>query len=147
MNPRKFLDLANRLAVGDDEEDWRSAVSRAYYAAFHVGRELLTAGGFAAPDGPQGHAYVWLRLANSGNRAVVEAGNQLNALRGQRNRADYDLKDEFDNLMAITQVGVAEDVVRLLDDLAATPAILDEVVAAIRVYERDVLRQVTSRGP
>jgi hypothetical protein len=35
MNWRDFLPLAARLAGGTTEADWRSAVSRAYYAAFH----------------------------------------------------------------------------------------------------------------
>jgi uncharacterized protein (UPF0332 family) len=38
---RRFLAVAQRLAEGSDEADWRSAISRAYYAAFHVGRDLL----------------------------------------------------------------------------------------------------------
>ena len=36
MNWRDFLSLAARLAGGATEADWRTAVSRAYYAAFHV---------------------------------------------------------------------------------------------------------------
>ena len=40
MNPRDFLTLANSLAAGTTEAAWRSAVSRAYYAAFHSTRML-----------------------------------------------------------------------------------------------------------
>src|SRR5438477_485799 len=42
MNWRDFLSLAARLAADVTEADWRAAVSRAYYAAFHVARQLLT---------------------------------------------------------------------------------------------------------
>jgi uncharacterized protein (UPF0332 family) len=38
MNWRDFLALAARLAGDATEADWRTAVSRAYYAAFHVAR-------------------------------------------------------------------------------------------------------------
>jgi uncharacterized protein (UPF0332 family) len=41
MNGRLFLDLANDLLAAATEQAWRPAVSRAYYAAFHVGRQLL----------------------------------------------------------------------------------------------------------
>jgi hypothetical protein len=48
---------------------------------------------------------------------------------------------------AVTQVGVAHEIAGILDDLAATPAILPEVVRAIREHERDTLREVTWREP
>ncbi len=35
MNPREFLTLARELAGRDDEAARRTAISRAYYAAFH----------------------------------------------------------------------------------------------------------------
>ena len=66
MNPREFLDLAGEWAAGTREGEWRSAVSRAYYAAFHVARTLLQDCGFAVPAAEQAHAYLWLRLANAG---------------------------------------------------------------------------------
>jgi hypothetical protein len=50
MNWRDFLPLATRLAAGTTEADWRTAVSRAYYAAFHVARRLFTDLKFAAAD-------------------------------------------------------------------------------------------------
>jgi uncharacterized protein (UPF0332 family) len=36
MNPHDFLEVANEWLTGIREAEWRSAVSRAYYAAFHV---------------------------------------------------------------------------------------------------------------
>ncbi len=41
MNWRDFLSLAARLAADTTEADWRTAASRAYYAAFHAARQLL----------------------------------------------------------------------------------------------------------
>ena len=46
MNGRDFLDVANDLLASPREAAWRSAVSRAYYVAFHVARELLGDLGF-----------------------------------------------------------------------------------------------------
>ena len=41
MDEREFLKVALSLLAGASEADWRSAVSRAYYAAFHVARNLV----------------------------------------------------------------------------------------------------------
>ena len=92
MNPRKFLVQARRLAPLKEEEDWRTAVSRAYYAAFHVACELLTGLRISVPNGEQAHGYVWLRLQNCGDAGTQTAGAQLKDLRGRRNKADYQLK-------------------------------------------------------
>ncbi len=147
MNPRDFLDQASELATGPREVDWRTAASRAYYAAFHVGSELLRAAGFAAPTDQSSHAYVWMRLSNAKLPQVETVGRALSILRQVRGHADYDLARPFTEQQGVKQVNDALTVVELLDDLAATPAVLAEVVAAIRDYERDVLRQVTWRGP
>jgi uncharacterized protein (UPF0332 family) len=36
-----FQDTAERLARGATEADWRSAISRTYYAAFHFFRKFF----------------------------------------------------------------------------------------------------------
>jgi hypothetical protein len=73
MDPHDFLEVAGEWAAGSREAEWRSGVSRGYYAAFHVGWLLLARQGFAVPEGPQGHGYVWLRPANAKTTADVEA--------------------------------------------------------------------------
>jgi hypothetical protein len=55
MNWRDFLSLATRLAAATTEADWRTAVSRAYYAAFHVARRLLTDLNFTVPRADRAH--------------------------------------------------------------------------------------------
>jgi len=54
MNWRDFLSLAAQLAGDMAEADWRTAVSRAYYAAFHVARRLLADLNFTVPRGRPG---------------------------------------------------------------------------------------------
>src|SRR5579884_4183300 len=146
MNPRDFLEVADELSGGSREAEWRSACSRAYYAAFHVARELLRQCGFEVPQAEQAHAYLWLRLQNCGQRDLIQAGRAIQELRGHRNWADYDLDDPFLEEAARDSVNDVLDAVRLLDDTAALPEVLAQVTAAIRVYERDVLRQETWRG-
>jgi hypothetical protein len=71
----------------------------------------------------------------------------LSLLRRARNWADYQLDRPYPEQAAIAQDALAAGIIRLLDDLAATPAILAHVVDAIRAYERDVLREVTWQAP
>jgi len=79
MNANAFLELAGEWCTGIREGEWRSAVSRAYFAAFHVARRILRQGGFVVPQGDRAHAYLWLRLANSGHPDVDQAGNDAPA--------------------------------------------------------------------
>lgn len=59
--------VAVQLAVGGTEGEWRSAISRAYYAAFDVARELLEDLRFSVPRADRGHIYLSRRLANRGD--------------------------------------------------------------------------------
>jgi uncharacterized protein (UPF0332 family) len=145
MAPREFLDLADELLGGTREGDWRSAVSRAYYAAFHVARLLLDGCGFAVPHGEQAHRFLWLRLSNAGHPEVSQAGVDLEYLRRARNRADYDLHVPFPHPLAVAQVATALSIIQLLEELPALPAVLSKVIDAIRAYERDVLGEVSWR--
>ncbi len=49
MDFRDFLVLAKAWSKGRTEGERRSAVSRAYYAAFHVAARLLADSGFRVP--------------------------------------------------------------------------------------------------
>jgi uncharacterized protein (UPF0332 family) len=90
MNWRDFLQLATRLAAGTTEADWRTAVSRAYYAAFHVARSLIADSKFIVPRADRAHRYLVFRLSNSGEPIVEQAGRDLETLRRLRNRSDHD---------------------------------------------------------
>jgi uncharacterized protein (UPF0332 family) len=144
MNFREYLPLAATLAAGTTRAEWRTAVSRAYYAAFHVARELLTSLGFHPPQGDRAHGYLWIRVANAGVGAVQVAGNRLNLLRRERNRADYDAHVSVTQVMATDGVRVAEEIIRVLDAAAVEP-VRTQITDAMKVYERDVLHDVTWR--
>ena len=81
MNWRDFLLLASRLAAGTTEADWRTGISRAYYAAFHLARRLFAVLNFAVPRADRAHQYLVFRLSNSGEPAVEQAGRDLETLR------------------------------------------------------------------
>ncbi len=142
MNFRDYLVLARTLARGATEAEWRSATSRAYYAAFHVARSLLVALSFRVPHGDRAHGYLWMRLSNAGHTATIQAGRDLNDLRQERNRADYDEHRTATQARAAQNVRFAEAVIRALDAAAVEP-IRTQITDTMKVYERDVLRDVT----
>ena len=142
MDFRDFLNLATILVNGGTEADWRSAVSRAYYAAFHVARQLLDELSFVVPRADRAHGYLSLRLANAGLIDVEEAGNRLNALRRERNRADYDSHVFVSQAIARTHVRRAEEIIQALDAAAIEP-VRSQITDAMKIYERDVLKDVT----
>jgi uncharacterized protein (UPF0332 family) len=142
MDVRDFLTLAETLVAGPTEAMWRSAVSRAYYAAFHVARQLLTQCRFKVPRGDRAHAYLWQRLHNSGHPDVARAGAELDTLRSERNRADYDCHLSFDQISATAQVQIARQIIQTLEAAAQEP-VKTQITDAMKIYERDVLQNVT----
>jgi uncharacterized protein (UPF0332 family) len=143
ISPRDFMDVADVLITGAHEADWRSGVSRAYYSAFHAARLLLRACGFEVPRADQAHAYLWLRLANSGHPDVEQAGEDLKDLRRARNRADYDGEHDFPHDVAVDYVQLGETLLTLFQTAAAEEGVRTQITDAMRIYERDVLREVT----
>jgi hypothetical protein len=144
MNWRDFLPLAARLAGGATEADWRSAASRAHYAACHVARRLLSDLGFTVPRADRAHQYLVFRLGNSGEAVVESAGRDLDTLRRLRNRADYDETPALTQPQAAAAVQLADGIVRVPDGARQEPA-RTRITDAMIVYERDVLHDVTWR--
>jgi uncharacterized protein (UPF0332 family) len=142
MNGRDFQPLAIQLANGTTEAEWRSAASRAYYACFHVGRRLLSDLGFNVPRADRAHQYLVFRLSNSGTASVEQAGRDLETLRRLRNRADYDELPAFPQPQAAAGVQLAEHIVQALDAARLEP-VRTQITDTMKVYERDVLQDVT----
>ena len=92
MDPRQFLYLAQRLAEhGAYPVEFRSAISRAYYAAFHVGLNVLKGMGFSIYENALAHKTVYQHLCNSGDDELDKTASKMNDLRTRRNHADYKL--------------------------------------------------------
>src|SRR5262245_24124149 len=145
MDGAAFLAVADDLLRGESEAEWRSAVSRAYYAAFHVARELLGVCGFRMPYSAQPHAYVSNRLRASAFPEVAEAGRELAELRSDRNWADYDLHKPLRQNRAARSVTGAAKVIDIFRLNAKELSVRDKITEAMKTYERDVLREVTWR--
>jgi uncharacterized protein (UPF0332 family) len=139
---REFLTLAQDLLKMATEAAWRSAVSRAYYAAFHIARQLLRDLNFTVPRADRAHAYLWMRLSNCSDPQVQLAGRELNDLRRERNQADYDVDHPWAHAAAAGKVRDAGWVIQTLDAARSEP-LRTQITDAMKIYERDVLKDVT----
>jgi uncharacterized protein (UPF0332 family) len=142
MNWREFLLLAARLAAETTEADWRTAISRAYYPAFHIARDLAADLNFTVPRADRAHQYLVFRLSNSGAPPVEQTGRDLETLRRLRNRADYDATPPLTQAHASAAHQLAEGIIQALDTARQAPT-RTQIRDAMIVYERDVLHDVT----
>ena len=140
-----LLTLAERYAQGGPEVEWRASVSRAYDAAFHEARTFLRQLGFHVPRGDMAHAYLSLRLSNCGHPNVEAAGRRLNSLRGDRNRANYDIDKPMRKSEAALAVAAARIAVETLSNASASSD-TGQLVEEIRQYETNVLKTPTWHG-
>ncbi|HUY33128.1 MAG TPA: hypothetical protein VMV69_10130 [Pirellulales bacterium] len=92
----EFISLAGKLASRPDADEAtnRTAVSRAYYGAFHLAKALLDEMGFPAPSNPGGHAFVYRRLFFSAHPNAQAIGALLSDLHPTGIEADYDLNSK-----------------------------------------------------
>lgn len=123
MNPRDFNTLAGELASAKGAAKVRSAISRAYYAAFHVGAQTLRKLGFSIGKGAGGHGEVARCFQNSSDPDTVRAAEILRDLHSVRIRADYQL-DRFDieqTPMAAQAVARARAAIDSFDRILTSP--------------------------
>jgi uncharacterized protein (UPF0332 family) len=148
MQPEAFLVLAKRLVQEDEEAARRTAISRAYYAAFHKGREMLGSLGFTFSRGPDAHKHVVLYLQQSGNGKVVAAGQKLESLRSIRNKADYDLQTPHVAARQNAELHL-KDAQKIMDALDTTksgpPA--EEIKCAIKAYNAKIQPKPETNPP
>jgi len=85
----RFLSLAERLATSQDEEALRSAISRAYYAAFHVAYAyVLTANRYPGRKRLR-HEEVWGAFVDTPVFAEISIDVRGIRLMQRRHSADY----------------------------------------------------------
>jgi uncharacterized protein (UPF0332 family) len=97
---QEFVDLAILLASDPDEAHQRTAINRAYYAAYHAASAHVRTHDLCPPGQYLSHSLVWrlIRGADDSNSEAI--GRRGDALRKLRVMADYqnpfprDLSDE-----------------------------------------------------
>ncbi len=125
-----YLDLSKELltthaaVTGHKLACWRTVVSRAYYAAFHVAADYCRTKhqrklGRLNNDYPgRDHDNVCQCLADSRNEEENRIGSWLSGLKMERKDADYRASDEFDRDRAEMACLSADKIVKTLSELA-----------------------------
>jgi hypothetical protein len=142
MDPVRFLDLAKVLKGGTaSAEMCRTAIGRAYYAAFNVGVEALLAIGIQPSQSPSGHGELRNCLGACNDPELRRANARLSTLHSRRIRADYEMSDPVveTRAEADTACHEATEVINLFNKLrhdVSKDAVRDEM----KRYARDVLK-------
>jgi hypothetical protein len=106
MDPREFRRLAMKLVAVPKAAELRAAVSRAYYAAYHVSVDFVERLGFSIAKLGAGHKQVQDYLWNSGDVEVVQIASKLRTLFSRRVDADYRLgKSAIENQQTAVKPG------------------------------------------
>jgi uncharacterized protein (UPF0332 family) len=119
FNWLEYFHLAQELAgeldiTSNQESKQRSAISRAYYAAYHYACFFL--GAFVPLSHTSAdHKTVCDFLAMHANRSLRKAGLDLDRLRDNRKKADY--RDDISKLGDITRqsLKLAEDIITIIN--------------------------------
>ena len=92
MDPKQFQYLASGLAEhGTSEPQFRTAVSRAYYAVYNVAINLLKEMDFTISGKFDTHVVMRRHFNNSGNTELKRAAEKIKDLKTKRQHADYEL--------------------------------------------------------
>jgi uncharacterized protein (UPF0332 family) len=100
-----YLSIAKEMSKKDEEEFKRSAISRAYYSAFHEARSYLEGKGLSYKSRDNVHSYVWNSFAKfSGDaRKISTKGDRL---KYKRQQADYE--NEISGLNSLTNAAIQD---------------------------------------
>lgn len=95
MDPREFQRLAGILAAknGASPAQCRTAISRTYYATFHVALEAMDELGIRVPRGPRAHTELQSTWSDIDHPKAREIGASLGDLHSKRISADYRLPE------------------------------------------------------
>jgi uncharacterized protein (UPF0332 family) len=140
MDPRAFNQVAIDLVVRRPPTGpaaYRSAISRAYYAALNVAMDVLAGIGHSPGKGDSSHKKVVIYLQQSGDADLEKVGAAIDKMRSLRNHADYDMKnldvEEFP--LAQKTVELAQWALGQLDDLATDVVRKKAAAEAIAQYK------------
>lgn len=138
MTGDDLIGLAGHLIVnkayGESEARYRSAVSRAYYGAYHLVASFLKELGVTLKENHTGHQEAYEKLFKTGQTDAVAAARLLQDLRHARNDADYKLHiNKFKSMQnAKNDVEMAGDCQQCIERCKQEPA-LSEIRASLKV--------------
>lgn len=115
FSPRKFLKLAIRLITDRHYEEpcrIRTAVGRAYYAAFLCAKGKLERLGHTFPDDHTVHTAVKDALMDRGDTVI---GSRLDTLYEKRRIADYYMDTPISKGEGTHYVGISERIINAIE--------------------------------
>jgi hypothetical protein len=116
MKTVEFLALSLKLLRDErTPAGLRTAISRAYYAAFHRTSEFIQGMNVSVSDGPGAHGEVRNHLVHTGDDDIDQVGLDLAHLHSERIAADYRLKR-----VHVEKGLVADELVNLASEVIAT---------------------------
>ena len=148
MNPTEFLQTASYLVCGSRESDWRSAISRAYYACFlllrsivfsKVPRPVLLKHGYRKPKDML-HDQLIRSLKNVQDQDVSNVGDLLKDFKAERLFADYDMQKRIDSGKARSSLEDAQDLLREINLITQ-----EKIGAEVTKYLVDIHERTNSR--
>jgi uncharacterized protein (UPF0332 family) len=106
---KNLSELQNITKTNQPDANLRSAVSRAYYAAFCISRNYLRDELYDPRLQRQNsdineHKYVADELLNNTDKSLNQAGRELSRLRIYRNQSDYD--DTVRNIASTAEMSI-----------------------------------------
>jgi uncharacterized protein (UPF0332 family) len=117
---KDLSELSNITKTKQSEAQLRSAISRAYYAAFCISRNYLRDELYDPRLQRQNsdvneHKYVADELINITDKTLNQAGRDLGRLRIYRNQADYD--DTVRNIASTTEMSIrlADKIIQIIN--------------------------------
>jgi hypothetical protein len=140
MDPRDFNQVAIDLVVRRPPTGpaaYRSAISRAYFAALNVAADVLSGIGHSPGRGDSKHKKLVIYLQQSEDAQLGSAGVMIDNLRNQRNSADYDMRDTTVEKVSNARFAAetARRAIENLDEFAVDSGRKDSAAAAIAKYK------------
>jgi hypothetical protein len=147
MDARLYLELAKKLvdevkagrslvAQGAGAPECRTAISRAYYAAYNGAVSFLDVVGLSSGPSHEGHRHLRDVLDNSGSDDLKRVSKLLDNLQTERKLADYNLNVRRPEILRQAEAVLrnAEDVFKLLDQVRSNTAALGPIATAVNAY-------------
>lgn len=118
VQPCDFVTAAETLSAGATEIDWRNAVSRAYYGAFHHASLHVDRCKAIPHHAERGgsHEAAIRRFELNGDTAGKSIAYVLTDMKTKRKTADYRIESGVSAAEAVTQVAKARKVIQKISD-------------------------------
>ena len=141
MDPRDFLQTARDIIGKDEPANCRTAFNRSYYAAYHVGVELLEQSGVKIDGNAKGHNQVTTYFNNCAVTDLVIAQQKLVNLFSDRIKADYRLQDKSVEKIvnAKKALMISENIIKTFDSFTSKSE-KEKIAKGIKNYKEKISR-------